>query len=171
MDSSTGLIPIKATIAGYDEKDTSVVTEVSPHNLQVQIEAVVSNDFPILVVTEGTPRDGYVVGETTVNPAKITIGGSEQIVDDIERVVAKIDVTGLSEDTDVAATLHYYDGNGNTMNVAQLTNNLGDKGVTVSVQMLRTKKVALKFNVSGTPASGYTYTGWRASLYAVQKKH
>ena len=84
-------------------------------------------------------------------------------------------MTGLSEDTDVAATLHYYDGNGNTMNVAQLTNNLGDKGVTVSVQMLRTKKVALKFNVSGTPASGYTYTGWSSEPESVvvcgTKKH
>ena len=53
MDSSTGLIPIKATIAGYDENDTSVVTEVSPHNLQVQIEAVVSNDFPNLGCDRG----------------------------------------------------------------------------------------------------------------------
>ena len=167
MDSSTGLIPIKATIAGYDENDTSVVTEVSPYNLQVQIEAVVSNDFPIQVVTEGIPRDGYVVGEMKANPTKITIGGSEQMVDDIERVVAKIDVTGLSEDTDVPATLIYYDGNGNTMNVAQLTNNLGDKGVTVNVQMLQTKKVSLKFNVSGIPASGYTYTGWSSEPESV----
>ena len=159
MDSSTGLIPIKATIAGYDE--------VSPYNLQVQIEAVVSNDFPIQVVTEGIPRDGYVVGEMKANPTKITIGGSEQMVDDIERVVAKIDVTGLSEDTDVPATLIYYDGNGNTMNVAQLTNNLGDKGVTVNVQMLQTKKVSLKFNVSGIPASGYTYTGWSSEPESV----
>ena len=166
MDSSTGLIPIKATIAGYDENDTSVVTEVSPYNLQVQIEAVVSNDFPIQVVTEGIPRDGYVVGEMKANPTKITIGGSEQMVDDIERVVAKIDVTGLSEDTDVPATL-IYDGNGNTMNVAQLTNNLGDKGVTVNVQMLQTKKVSLKFNVSGIPASGYTYTGWSSEPESV----
>ena len=136
MEGNTYLVPITAEVTGLD--GGTVTTEVNPKNMQVKIEDVTRNSYPISVNATGTPRDGYVVGEMTTNP----------------------DVSGLSESKTLDAELILYDGNGNPMDQSQMRHNLGEKGLSVNVQMLNTKFVPLSFGVSGTPAEGFIYTGY-----------
>lgn len=147
------LIPITATVPGYEGKYTA---EATPRNLRVKIEDQTKNVFPLTVSATGTPRDGFVVGEMTTNPEKITVRGSESLVKSIDKAVAKVDVSGLSKSTVLPADLVYYDSKGNPVDKSQLSDNLGHDGVTVSVQMLNTKNVSLNFGVTGTPAPGYS---------------
>lgn len=147
------LIPITATVPGYEGRYTA---EATPRNLRVKIEDQTKNVFPLTVSATGTPRDGFVVGEMTTNPEKITVRGSESLVKSIDKAVAKVDVSGLSKSTVLPADLVYYDSKGNPVDKSQLSDNLGHDGVTVSVQMLNTKNVALNFGVTGTPAPGYS---------------
>lgn len=147
------LIPITATVPGYEGKYTA---EATPRNLRVKIEDQTKNVFPLTVSATGTPRDGFVVGEMTTNPEKVTVRGSESLVKSIDKAVAKVDVSGLSKSTVLPADLVYYDSKGNPVDKSQLSDNLGHDGVTVSVQMLNTKDVALNFGVTGSPAPGYT---------------
>ncbi|PWJ48351.1 YbbR-like domain-containing protein [Faecalicatena contorta] len=150
------LIPIRATIPGYEGRYT---TEVMPVNLRVKTEDQTKNVFPLTVSASGTPRDGFVVGEMTTNPEKITVRGAESLVNSIDKAVAKVDVSGLSKTTVLQAELIYYDSNGNVVDRSQLKDNLGSDGITVNVQMLNTKSVALNFGVSGIPEEGYIFSG------------
>lgn len=150
------LIPIRATIPGYEGRYT---TEVMPVNLRVKTEDQTKNVFPLTVSASGTPRDGFVVGEMTTNPEKITVRGAESLVSSIDKAVAKVDVSGLSKTTVLQAELIYYDSNGNVVDRSQLKDNLGSDGITVNVQMLNTKSVALNFGVSGIPEEGYIFSG------------
>lgn len=150
------LIPIRATIPGYEGRYT---TEVMPVNLRVKTEDQTKNVFPLTVSASGTPRDGFVVGEMTTNPEKITVRGAESLVNSIDKAVAKVDVSGLSKTTVLQAELIYYDSNGNVVDRSQLKDNLGSEGITVNVQMLNTKSVALNFGVSGIPETGYIFSG------------
>ncbi len=158
MEGNTYLVPITAEVKGVD--GGSVTTEVNPKNMQVKIEDVMRNSYPISVNATGTPRDGYIVGEMTTNPETITIWGTESSIQNIHRVVARVDVSGLSESKTLDAELILYDGNGNPMDQSQMRHNLGEKGLSVNVQMLNTKFVPLSFGVSGTPAEGFIYTGY-----------
>lgn len=158
MEGNTYLVPITAEVTGLD--GGTVTTEVNPKNMQVKIEDVTRNSYPISVNATGTPRDGYVVGEMTTNPETITIRGSVSAIQNIHRVVARVDVSGLSESKTLDAELILYDGNGNPMDQSQMRHNLGEKGLSVNVQMLNTKFVPLSFGVSGTPADGFIYTGY-----------
>lgn len=157
-DSDTGVVPITAVVAGYEES-LEVTAEVNPNNVMINVENVASKSFPISVMTVNEQRDGYELGEMTVNPERVEISGAESSVEDIQRVVAKININGISEDCTKEAELLIFDGNGNVMDQNALQTNLGDKGVTVDVQILPTKEVRLDFEVSGTPATGYRYTG------------
>lgn len=158
-DSDTGVVPITAVVSGYEES-LEVTTETTPNNVLIRVEDSKSKSFPISVTTMNEPRDGYVLGEMTTNPERIEISGSASAIEDIQRVVAKIDVNGIYEDSVLEAEeLIIFDGNGNAMDQSGLQNNLGDKGVSVNVQVLPSKEVGLKFNVSGTVAEGYRYTG------------
>lgn len=150
------LIPIRATIPGYEGRYT---TEIMPVNLRVKTEDQTKNVFPLTVSASGTPRDGFVVGEMTTNPEKITVRGAESLVNSIDKAVAKVDVSGLSKTTVLQAELIYYDSNGNVVDRSQLKDNLGSEGITVNVQMLNTKSVALNFGVSGIPEAGYIFSG------------
>ena len=89
----------------------------------------------------------------------MTITGPESALENIDRAVAKVDVSGISKDSELSAELKLYDVNGNELGQSQLENNLGDEGLTVSVEVLEEKTVPVEFNVTGTPADGYRYTG------------
>lgn len=159
------LIPITATIPGYEGRYT---TETTPSNLRVKTEDQTKKVFPLTVSASGTPRDGYVVGEMTTNPEKITVGGAESLVSSVDKAVAKVDVSGLSKTSTLQAELVYYDSNGNVLDKTQLKDNLGSEGITVNVQMLNTKNIPLHFNVSGTPQPGYIFNGLTCEPESIQ---
>ncbi len=51
----------------------------------------------------------------TTNPKEVTLRGSETLIDSIEKVVAKIDISGMSDSGVVDAELICYDSNGNVV--------------------------------------------------------
>lgn len=167
MDTSTGLVPIKISIPNYAGKYESA--EAAPRNLQIQREKSGKKVLSLTVSTgDSKVRDGYILGDMTVNPDKVTITGSESILDQIDRAVALIDVEGLAKDSEETAKLGLYDISGNPISQTRLGNNLGEGGITVSVEVLKIKSVPISLSVSGTPAEGYKYTGYSSEPETVQ---
>ena len=167
MDTSTGLVPIKISIPNYAGKYESA--EAAPRNLQIQREKSGKKVLSLTVSTgDSKVRDGYILGDMTVNPDKVTITGPKSILDQIDRAVALIDVEGLAKDSEETAKLGLYDISGNPISQTRLGNNLGEGGITVSVEVLKIKSVPISLSVSGTPAEGYKYTGYSSELETVQ---
>ena len=145
-------IPIEVKIEGY--KYDSAVS--NPRNLQIQIDDEAKNNFPITPTTLGTVREGYVIGELKANPEKVTIRGPKTVIDSINRVVAEVDVSGLSSDTEVEARLVLYDANNNVIDQSLLANNLGKEGLSVDVKLHQIKSVKVELYTSMvTAADGY----------------
>lgn len=158
MDTSTGLVPVQIEIPNYAGKYESA--EATPRNLQIQREKSGKKVLALTISTSGqNPPDGYMLGDMTVSPENVTVTGPESVLNQISNAVAVIEVEGLTEDTKVTAELRFYDANGNPVNQSQLETNLGEGGITVSVEVLKVKSVPVEFSVSGTPADGYQYTG------------
>lgn len=159
MDTSTNLIPITITIPNYEGKYESATAV--PRNLRIQREKSGRKVLSLTAETDGSePKDGYTLGDLEVDPDSVTITGPESALAKIDRAVARVkDLNGLTKDTKLKAELVLYDKNGNELGQTQLANNLGDDGLTVSVEILQEKTVPVKFDVSGTPADGYRYTG------------
>lgn len=157
MDTSTGLVPITVTIPEYSGKYESA--EAVPRNLQIQREKSGRKVLALTVDTKGEERDGYIVGGMTVHPENVTITGAESAVEEIDSAVALVDISGISEDEERTAELKLYDANGNEVGQTRLSNNLGEDGLTVSIEVLEKKTVPVTAEVLGTPAEGYNYTG------------
>lgn len=158
MDTSTNLIPITVTIPQYTDRYESAVAV--PRNLRIQREKSGRKVLALTADTNGTvPRDGYTLGDLTIHPDNVTITGPESALEQIDRAVARVDVSGISKDEERPADLILYDANGNELSQTQLENNLGEDGLTVSIEVLEEKTVPVEFGVSGTPADGYRYTG------------
>lgn len=157
MDVSTWLVPLEVSIdkinGEYESADTN------PVNLQLEIEDITKKVFPVSINTIGTQEEGYVVGDLTASPKEIEIGGSQSMVDSIQKVVATVDVSGISSNRTLKAIkLSYLDSDGNSMDTSRLSNNLGEAGISVYVQVLQKKEVELEFQISGKPADGYICT-------------
>lgn len=146
-------IPIEITISGYEFESATA----SPRNVQVKIEQNKSDTFPITVTTTGTVRDGYVLGNVQADPERVTVNGPESVIDQISKVVAEVNVSGLSSDSSIDATLTYYDADNNEISAEQLANNLGTTGVKVNVTLYHTARIPVTVDTSGvTAADGYT---------------
>lgn len=153
MEVNTWLVPLSVSVQGVQG---DYEAETNPKNLQVEIEDITKKVFPISVSTVGSEMEGYVIGTLTTYPKEIEIGGSKSMVEDIQKVVATVDVSGMSKSQTVKAIeLNYLDGNGNPMDTSLLSNNLGDSEISVYVQILHTKEVELEFKTKGAPADGY----------------
>lgn len=150
-------VPIRVTVTGF-EGDYEEVT-ANPRNIQVKVENTQKKTFPITTVAIGSPRDGYVVGSMTVSPKTVDISGPESSVAKISKVVAKVDVSEISADTTTQAQLIYYDAADNLIDKTLLTSNCDRNGVSVSIDMWKTKELMLQFDTSGIqPAHGYVFT-------------
>lgn len=139
-------IPLEVTINGYEGNYENAVT--SPRNLQIQIEENVSKTIYITPTSTGQVRDGYVLGNLQTDPETVTINGPESLVSKISKVVAEVDVSGLSTDTILDSELVLYDENNNVIDQSRLANNLGNFGVNVSVTLYKTKTVPVNIDTS-----------------------
>lgn len=168
IDSTGRLVPIEVAINGFSGE--SVTAEAIPRNLMIQREKSGKKVMSLTVDTEDVRlADGYMLGDASVEPDQVTITGAESVLEQVDRAVAQVDaVSGVSQDSVLPASLVLYDANGNELNQTQIGNNLGENGLAVSVEVLKVKGIPVMFNVTGSPAEGYKYTGCISTPESVQ---
>ena len=149
-------IPIDVTVNGHKVESA----EAKPRNLQIKLENEEIKKFPIVPTTTGTVRDGYALGDIKAVPEKVSIRGPVSVINQISRVEAAVNVSGLSKSMTLASELVLYDKNNEEIDQKLLTNNVGEDGVGVFVEILHTAVIPLKFDVSQIRAdAGYEFIG------------
>lgn len=147
-----GRVPIEVTALRYSSQ---VTISKATQNLEIALDELDRAQFIVTAETTGTLPEDCALGSINVSPNLLKISGPRSVVSTIHHVTAPINVTGMTTDVVDSVIPVLYDKEGNTVDRKELTLNLDT--VTVSVQVLDIKEVALIFNVSGTPAEGYTY--------------
>lgn len=142
--TSYRLIEIDVSVPKYSVVDAKAV----PANVQVSIDSSKTQKMAVTVAASGTPRDGYVLGEVKADPERVEISGPETLVNSIAKVVAEVDVSGLSQDEELNAQLIMYDANNRIIDSTMLETNIGEKGVIVKVKVKNTKAVKLNVDTS-----------------------
>lgn len=138
----SNLIPLNVVIRGYEGRYQKATT--NPLNLQVNIEDTITSKFPITVQPVGSLRDGFALASTEAEPQTVTISGPKSVIKSIDQAVAPIVLTGISGDKEVKSELVLYDSEGAEIDQSRLTNNIGEKGITVRVKVYPTKEVPIK---------------------------
>ena len=148
-------IPIQVTVKGNEYKEAYS----NPRNLQIKLEDEETKKFPIVPKTTGTVRDGYVLGSVTAVPEQVSIRGPKSVVETISKVEAKVNVSGLSQDMLMKSELKLYDQDNEEIDQTLLSNNLGTEGVSINIELFRTKKIPLEFDTSQIQAAdGYEFS-------------
>ena len=136
-----------------------LISSITPltKNLKIAVEDLEKKQLSISVETVGSPSDGYIVGSNSPSVNITSISGPSSIVSKITRAVATVDVSGASQDIRASSRIVLYDGNGDVVNTSQLTMNVTD--ILVDISILATKEVGISASFTGTPADGYMATG------------
>lgn len=158
MDATPKMVPVEVTCKGISDDDITV----TPRNIQVDIENQTSVEKTIAVNTgDSTPDKDYEVGSLQANPAKVTISGPETIINKIDKVVAKIDVTDMKEsNVELDSELKIYDKNQEELSEKQMSylNLAGvrDNKIKIQAQFWKIQKnIQLQAEYSGSPKYGY----------------
>lgn len=122
--------------------------------LDLELEDSASKQFPIKTNTTGTVASGCALGDVEITDANVMkVSGPASVVNQIDTVVATINVDGMSTDITDRVTPVFYDAQGEVVDTTKLT--LSVSTVNISAQILNTKDVELEFLTTGTPADGY----------------
>ena len=128
---------------------------LSRSNIEVSIEDSVTEQFQVHVRHTGEPNNGLVVGSLIPEQTIIKITGPVSLVERIKLVEAMVDITGIPGSTVKTCELKLYDSAGGIIDNTYLNYVGKSGGIDVTVSMLNTKTVPLKFNISGKPAENY----------------
>ena len=165
-DGAEGSVPIAISANNYT---SSVKVSGLTKYLKVSLEDLQEKQFVITADTKGKVADGFTLGDVSVsNPNVIKVSGPASVVGQISKVVATIDVSGMSVDISDNVVPVFYDEDDKTVDTTKLT--LSSNTVTVSAKILRTKDVPIHFNTSGTPADTYSVVEITSDPETVQIK-
>ncbi len=153
-DDEAKLVPIEITPKKYEKYLTIHKRTV---NMQITLEELSEKKFVISPDTAGTPAEGCAIGNVEVTPNLLAVSGPESIVSKISKVTATINVEGIASDVSDNVVPVLYDEEGNVISSDLLETN--QSIVTIKANILGTKKLTIRCNVTGEPAEGYEYKG------------
>ena len=156
LSSDPVMVPVTVSIAGVPQDSISV----NPSNIEITLEDMESKSFVISATAgETTPANGYEVASLTASPDTVTIRGGKSLVNKIDKVMANVDVSNMSADGTVNASLSVYDKNGDELDSTQmsyLTFSVDESEIAVSVTLNQVlSDVEVRAETYGTPAAGY----------------
>lgn len=161
----TGSVPIVVEIVGNENLILEAVAK--PSVMRVSVEDVVKLNKEVVYELDGEPQDGYTVGSVELNPDSITVSGPSTVVNQIKDIKVVIDVNGINEDVQGSATPVFIDSIGRTVDVSGDNIHVNHLTVGYYVTTLVGKTVPVQYNVSGTPADGYSFSGVNATINQV----
>ncbi len=141
--------------------------EVVPSSMKVQLEQRKQSEFVVNVSVMGQPEKGFEVGRTEIVQGKtVQIAGPESMLNRIGQVVASVNVSRITNDQRLNATLSVYDKNGDPMQMNRLQVKdssgalLAENSVMVDVSLWEVRNdIDVEVEVTGTPVEGYRMTG------------
>lgn len=147
--SATEIVP---TCTKYSEDDVTL-TLGKVKMMKVSLEDLESRQFQVEVVTSGEVAKGYHIDNKSTSPNLITVSGAKSEVNQIERVVVTVDVTGRTSSFEQEVKPKVYDKHGDLMDSSKLTFSV--ERFQVTIDLVKTKEVILMIQVKGEPKDGY----------------
>jgi len=147
------VVPVKTQINISPYRFVSI----QPKEISVVLDALVVRDYPVTVTIKGDPPLGYRKDEPLIEPSQITISGPENLVSQVERIHAYLDISGSVETVKKNITVEVLNKNGNSISDLDMSSKI--ISITQPISRLGGfKNVAVKVVSLGQVANGYRLT-------------
>lgn len=150
--SITNAVKVEVSaVSSYVGRDLTI--SYSEDSILVSVENRITKQLPISVRAISNVAEGYAIRNKTAAPNLITVQGAESIINMIEEVVVDVDVKGASHDLFAYAAPVFLDKNGEEIDSTKFEYDVDS--VDVSVEILKTKQLAVRVKTVGQPKENY----------------
>lgn len=157
----TGSVQVKIEV--LNNKELISNAESRPGVVRVQTEELQSKQFSLIMNTYGNLAEDYAINKVILTPDHVTVEGPTSQVGLINYVGIELNVNGLESSADGVTEPVFYDANGNAITVSDRVS-VSPSQIQYSLEVSKVKTLPLDFEVTGSAASGYQYTGVESSL-------
>lgn len=150
--SITNSCPIHVSITDENVSKSVEITSKSDEVMILSLEQMISDNKQIAVELKGSPAANYYASYS-VSPLMLEVYGSSTQVNNIERLVAAVDIEGKSESFTADVEVVPYDKDGNILDSSKFT--MRDKKATVSVELYPTKNINVVIDAKVSARYGF----------------
>lgn len=118
---------------------------VSPRFINIELEKIKKNSFPVEIKLEGSLKENYKILNMKVTPENVTFEDVESLIKTIGSVKAVVDINGLDRDLDRKIECKVYNKEGKEITALS-------KDLTVNLKLEVAKEVPITLVVNGNPA-------------------
>ncbi|MGN0437859.1 MAG: YbbR-like domain-containing protein [Lachnospiraceae bacterium] len=144
------LVDVSAVSSRVD-KEISIA--YSNNAVNVEVEDKVEKQLPITVKIKSSVAEGYAISNKSATPNLITVKGAESIVNTISEVYVEVDVSKANRDIVAYGEPVFLDYAGEVIDATRFEYDVTTAEVTVQVK--KTKELAVKVKTQGEVKSGY----------------
>lgn len=109
LEAGTHRVPVSSSVPQFD------VTDIQPSEVEITLDERIEETFAVDHDVIGTPDEGLQALEPEINPSTVTISGAKTYIEQVERVVARVDITGTVDYLEKGIVVDIYDENGEIM--------------------------------------------------------
>ncbi|MBQ7795340.1 MAG: hypothetical protein IJ374_02110 [Lachnospiraceae bacterium] len=164
--SVTGSVPVKVEILNNSEYIKGTPASRTS-TIKIETEPLQKKRFDLNTVLVGEVGDGYKVGEIRAVPNHVYVEGPESLIGQISSAGIEMNIDGITADMTGEAEINYYDANGNKIRLSDRVS-ANYESAEYNLQVLKVKDVALDFEVTGTVADRFRFTGVEADRRNVE---
>lgn len=117
------------------------ITKRSTAIIELTISRYITKAVPIRAVLDGNIADGYVAADFIITPDKISVGGPEEIINQIEYGTAVLKHNNVDKDIKQSVGYKLFDKDGNEVDTRSIYKNTNT--VDVALPVLRVKELPL----------------------------
>lgn len=164
----SGVTPGEYLLPVHIEVNSSLARLIrqDPEQINLTLEALVSRNFQVSLLTSGEPPLGYAFGEPVLSPSEVTISGPSSLVDRVRLVRAQLDLSGATETISRTVSISLLDASNRAVSGLNVTPS--SVRVTQPVTLLGGyRNVIVKVVTTGIVANGYRLTNYFATPASV----
>ena len=164
MIDVNGAVPIRVTCSHPSISD-SQITPVSA-SVTIKYEDIMTKSFTVEVEATDVPPEGYFVGKVSASPRTVRVTAPGSVLDRIGSVVAEVDVSQMTESSQMEASLQYYTNTGDEIRLEDYKDtrvSTDSTMINVEIRTMKTLPVVISDEaieeMKNQVPEGYRYTG------------
>ena len=151
-------------LVGTVPSGLGTVASVSPDNIRVVVDRLITKTVPVQLQYAGELPEGYSVSSEYYEPSLLTLEGAARYIEPVHHAVATVDLTGLTNDFEGAVDVLYYDKEGEELTV--VTRNKQEHSIIVRVRITAHKELPILLDMTA-PDPEYYDTSYAVSHASV----
>lgn len=151
LANKTGSVKVRLESTKYTEEIEAL--KAKTEYIDVKVEELLRKQIIIASEVSGETKEGYVIGDVTMDQNVVRVSGPKSIVEKVDRATVEASVLGMDRNMSTNSEIRLLDAKGNLIQSDALSKNI--VSVSLLVEIIPTKEVPIVCEVSGTPAPGY----------------